>query len=343
MSDSQENREPILFISHKHIDSKIADIVRSFVEMYSGGRVKVFQSSSPWADSPKVGRNLNRQLKETLWQADVLILIYTAEENDWNYCMWECGVASHPHSPETKIILFKCSATTPALFSDQVNVNARELVDIQKFADEFLTDSQFFPRFGNAVTAFPSHGQQVATAAVDLHQKLQDVLPSEKDDPSIEWPAYPYLQLELNFEEVDRIVETEAGKRLKVASEIILNNAEISTCDKYAEQLFAVPSFPRGMRFQEIVNIWRERFPDCQSQWAEVLVRQLMDGALWRFPTSKWEPMQGLSDEIWRAPQVTRVRKIPNKKAMQFDIYFFKFEPNSNKTGIEIKLPKDEG
>ena len=31
--------------------------------------------------------------------------------------------------PQTKIILFQCSSSTPSLFNDQVNVNARDQVD----------------------------------------------------------------------------------------------------------------------------------------------------------------------------------------------------------------------
>ncbi|MDQ6815450.1 MAG: hypothetical protein M3040_17085, partial [Bacteroidota bacterium] len=87
--------KPLLFISHKHSDSKIADVIRTFVTMSTLGFVDVYQSSTALAEGPKVGRSLNKQLRETLWKASVLILLYTDHEQDWNYCMWECGVASH--------------------------------------------------------------------------------------------------------------------------------------------------------------------------------------------------------------------------------------------------------
>jgi hypothetical protein len=171
MSQELRSTKPIFFISHKHADSNIADVIRSFITMSTGGRVTVFQSSSAWADSPKVGRNLNKQLRETLWKTSVVILVYTAPDQDWNYCMWECGVASHPQSPDTKIILFQCAGSSPSLFSEQVNVNVRNLVDIQKFTDELLTAPDFFPGFGGPITEFQSHGQEVASAAADFYQK----------------------------------------------------------------------------------------------------------------------------------------------------------------------------
>ena len=56
MSQERKSSSPICFISHKHADKDIADVIGWFITMSTGGRVTVFQSSSPWADAPKVGR-----------------------------------------------------------------------------------------------------------------------------------------------------------------------------------------------------------------------------------------------------------------------------------------------
>ena len=45
--------KPVLFISHRHDDRAIADVLRRFIEARTGGRVRVFQSSSPGAKGPK--------------------------------------------------------------------------------------------------------------------------------------------------------------------------------------------------------------------------------------------------------------------------------------------------
>ena len=45
MTQTQDSVErPLLFISHKHTDKRIADILSNFISTYSGGRVAVFQS-----------------------------------------------------------------------------------------------------------------------------------------------------------------------------------------------------------------------------------------------------------------------------------------------------------
>jgi hypothetical protein len=94
--------DPLLFISHKHSDSKIAQVLAAFIEERSNGRVKVHLSSSPDFQGPRYGKGLNSQLRDALWNTDVLILVYTSADQDWSYCMWECGVAT-THRPRTQI------------------------------------------------------------------------------------------------------------------------------------------------------------------------------------------------------------------------------------------------
>jgi integrase len=39
--------------------------------------------------------------------------------------MWECGVATKPDSPETRIIVLQCGTEVPPVFQDQVRVQKR--------------------------------------------------------------------------------------------------------------------------------------------------------------------------------------------------------------------------
>jgi hypothetical protein len=321
MSGDHGADRPVLFISHKHRDSTIADVIRSFVTMSSGGRVAVFQSSSAWADAPKAGRSLNRQLRETLWKTAVVILIHTTQDDDWTYCMWECGVALNPASPDTSVVLFECSGAAPALFSDEVYVDARKLVDIQKFADDFLTSPEFFPQLGGPVTAFARHGHEVASAAAELFQKLQPLLPSQEELE--EWPAYPFIQFELAFREVELIRNAEAASNPQIACNIIATGAVISAADKYAERLFSVPSFPSRMSLERLADLCRQKSPTTPSEWAESLCLQIADGAMWRFPRRPSQFMAAVNDGALYLPVLNRVRRLPSKQCMQFDVYFY--------------------
>jgi hypothetical protein len=107
---------PLLFVSHKHSDYKIAEELALFIEEKSGARIRVHLSSSPDFQGPKFGKALNAQLRDALWQTEVLILVYTSSDQDWSYCMWECGMALHPDSPNTTLIVFQCGADVPSPF-----------------------------------------------------------------------------------------------------------------------------------------------------------------------------------------------------------------------------------
>jgi hypothetical protein len=117
---------PLLFISHRHADREIADVIREFVTFRSAGDVVVHQSSSSDAAAPKIGRNINDELKRTLWRTDVLLLVYTRKDHDWDYCMWECGVAMHAESEDTNVIALQCGRQLPRVFADQVGVDMRD-------------------------------------------------------------------------------------------------------------------------------------------------------------------------------------------------------------------------
>jgi hypothetical protein len=84
---------PVLFISHLTEDRQVADVLTHFVRAHSGGLVQVFQTSTDIAQS---GRHQRQHLMQALWDAIVIILVYTDSTKDWSYCIWECGVAAQP-------------------------------------------------------------------------------------------------------------------------------------------------------------------------------------------------------------------------------------------------------
>src|SRR5688572_9013004 len=94
---SKELSKPHVFISHRHPDAKIADVLRIFIRDRSGGRVGIFQSSAP-GEGPRIGHELNAELIGNLHQSCLVILLYTTADQDWSYCMWEVGAATSMHT-----------------------------------------------------------------------------------------------------------------------------------------------------------------------------------------------------------------------------------------------------
>jgi hypothetical protein len=253
--------------------------------------------------------------------------------------MWECGVASHPKSPDTKIIVFQCGSSLPSLFNDQVNVDARKLANIQSFTNDFLTSPDFFPGATKSVAGCLPNSIAVVEAASDFFEALKPVLPPEKELGSEEWPAYPFLQLEINLQKVEELTKGSDNLSLQSSHKIILNESFVSDSDKYCSQLFNSPQLINGTSLNKLVNTWKTRFSKSKSKWVEAICNQILAGANSSFPSPEWELMEGIGGNIWFSPMVNRVRTVPSKKCMQFDIYFYKFDTNSSSTQIVINPP----
>ena len=58
--------KPKLFISHKHTDSVIAKALADFISEKTAYNVEIHLSSNPEYDGPRIGRNLNQQLRDAL-------------------------------------------------------------------------------------------------------------------------------------------------------------------------------------------------------------------------------------------------------------------------------------
>lgn len=319
--------KPLFFISHKTCDAKIASEIAAFVRTRSGGRVEVFQSSSLSAAGPRIGRNLNQELLGALWRAGTVALVYTSPDQDWGYCMWECGVAMDPASPDTRIILFQAAATPPTVFADQVRVDPRKLADIHRFVKEFLTSTEFFPGFPAAVApGFSPDGPEVAEAAQYLFEKLQTLLPPPDAEQFEEWPAWPYIQLELTLEQTNSICTADKNRRTEVSLQLLENEAVVREGDKVAERLFGMAGFPEGIKFRSLIDSWRDGEVTPSSRWLESLARQVAAAAQWRWLEPTWELMQGLDGDSWYAPVINRVRRSKAQRIMQFDVYFQRFE-----------------
>jgi hypothetical protein len=319
-----KSTRPLLFISHRHADKPIADTLRKFVTDRSGGRIAVFQSSSAEADNPRVGRELQKELKEHLWAAGIVVLVYTSPEEDWSYCMWECGVATHPASPETKIVVLQCGQHVPAVYADAVRINAQDLGDIQKFTSEFLTSVDFFPGQTEALApGFSAHGDEVQQAAGQLHSALRDLVIQDADEGE-DWPTVPFLRLQLTYAEVDlvRTLDDAEGRR------VLLDAARVTEIDAEAKRLFGLGRVERLTPFNQLVAAWQQGQPNASTEWIDELAEQLRVGSHWRFPRFLWQLMTSVdnADHAKYAPILSRVRSVPRQRCHEFDVYFSKFD-----------------
>jgi len=162
----------------------------------------------------------------------------------------------------------------------------------------------------------------VQQAANKLFGDLQAVLP---EGPVAEWPAHPYVQLQLSKEWAKAIVDAPAAERQTVVRKLVLSNATVSDSDKYAQALFGKAGLDNQVTLQQLYDTWRGAYPKSSDAWIDALADQLGRAAQWQFPTLKWAAMPAVGDGRLHAAVVTRVRKIPTLGSLQFDVYFYPF------------------
>jgi hypothetical protein len=316
------HREPSLFISHKHADRKIADVIREFIYQRTNREVTVFQSSAADSEAPELGRVLSAQLKEALWQTGVVVLVYTTEDQDWQWCMWECGVATNPAGPDTRIIVFQCSPQAPRVFQDSVRVNVREREDVLKFVKAFLTDRNFFPDIGRAIAPkLPPAGDEVNKATDALFTALGEVVP--KSDVA-EWATQPLVQVQLAAEIVEKL-DAEAGDpgdhSIQVADMTV-----VSFLDPQARRIFGVADLAPGTKLSGLAMRWAEKNPGGELGWVRDIEAQVRRAARNDIPCIGWGYLQDKNTSGRYTPILSRVRRIPALRSLQFDVNLVPFD-----------------
>src|SRR5437764_4371065 len=137
--------EPLLFISHKHSDKAIAEVLGNFIRSEAVRPIRIFLSSSPGFEGVRFGKGISGELKTALAEADVFLLIYTSADEDWSWCMWEWGVANHPASANTTMVVLQCGSDSPKVDTGTKRVNVRKIEEVQAFVKQYFTDAGLFP------------------------------------------------------------------------------------------------------------------------------------------------------------------------------------------------------
>jgi hypothetical protein len=313
---------PSVFISHRHDDARIADVLRSFIRRVTAGAVDVFQSSYE-GSGPEIGKILSQELGRTLAEAELVLLLYTVADEHWSYCMWECGVAFDPRKEDTRIIVFQAGEAVPAPLNDRVRVRLNEEESVRGFVKKFMTDSNFFPRLSKAITRFNADSREVEEAGRQLFADLKVTVCT---DPEEQWPASPLFLFEMPLDGTDTVRSLLQAGELDKAHAAIRAQCFIRDTDTYGAQLFGRRSVPPLQSLEAFVAAWRGGDSGLSALWAESLVKQLAKAICWEFPEPEWALIKSSRDQGWYAPVLCRVRKSPAKQCMQFEVQFLRFE-----------------
>lgn len=313
--------KPLLFISHKHSDSDIASAVAEVIKRRTLGAVRIFQSSNWKFDGPRYGGGLDAQLRRALWDADALILIYTSEDQNWHYCMYECGVATQSDSPETNIVVFQCGRDVPSPFAADLRVDINSEDALKGFAKQLFRSPKFFPRRGKAL--YPDADDDAVEQTAD--ELAKEVGKYTSRVPPAEWSAWPFLRVRLPEDEVNRLAQAGPADRAKTAREVVEQHAVIVRSDMRTAALFGLQALSEEHKFTELLRAWRDNYPAADATWFDSCCEQIMVAARTQFPVIRHARLRQVGGDAEFTPVLSRVKSLTfgKNKSTLFDIYFY--------------------
>jgi len=315
---------PLIFISHKHADRLIGEAIARFLREKSGGNVRVYLSSSPDFEAPRLGRALNDELKRALGAAEAVILVFTSATEDWQYCMWECGVATDPKDPRpTSLVVVQCAEDEPRPFGDQLRVNALNLDSVETFVKTVLTSTDFFPHRDKPLTGFAGEGAEMKQFAVELHTKLAEVTPT---GPGAErsTPTSPYLRLRLADATAEELRTAYLADDTDKSLEILRTGAEITEESTGADGLFNMQMGPGATRGAVLTTWRRNRRAGEEARWFSSLADQVEAAIVGSLRPVKWAPCETTTGRA-DVPFVAASRRVAT--GVEFDVYIVPFAP----------------
>lgn len=264
-----------IFISHRHEEETIANVINDYLQDWGIHRHDIFQSSR--SDSgAMIGSKLDDELKKALTVTNLLILVYTHKMYDWSYCTWECGVALDPKTEDTNIVVFECAGESPKIFEPNVRVEVTEK-GIDDFTYQFHKSDNFFP---NQPAFNPGFADDILKKKAEkFFNDLEEVIPGGQYK---EKPLIHLIKLSLSPEIVD---EAKNKTSPKSAHACISENLFIEDASPYCPQHFGCSTFDKKMKWSGVIKGWQDEVNKSKPKKSKL--------------TDEWT--RELYSEIWRA------------------------------------------
>lgn len=305
-----------IFLSHRFTDKQIADVVRRHLGIWGFDNV-IFQASAPGL-GPTVGEYITDAIKDALSQAKLVILIYTLTDQDWAFCMWECGLATHPKQGDTRTIVFQCNPyDVPKTFEGQLLVKV-DKDGIKNFTTQFHRDENFF--LGEPAVRAGITDETVENLSTAFYNDLRAVIPPGQREDRYRWD---FLTLQLSQADTNELKDKEESEILPSLS----HKAVIVKHFGEALKHFGYANVEPGLKLADLIERWEERTKDRESvpgDWIKEIGSEIYR-AIDNSPANpEWKRLNSVNYAgSWFYPVVNHVRVLPDG-SMEFDVYFYR-------------------
>ena len=132
-----------IFISHKMPkDSEAARNIGNLIASYSGNKIKIIL-----AEDFQKGRELTPEITAGIQSADIFLLLYTGEDQDWGYCLLEAGqfqTALSKDETRSIVVFHDPGVSKPKALSQYISVPITQ-EHVYEFLDQLYVEKEIFP------------------------------------------------------------------------------------------------------------------------------------------------------------------------------------------------------
>ncbi|MCJ9703257.1 MULTISPECIES: toll/interleukin-1 receptor domain-containing protein [unclassified Bradyrhizobium] len=137
-----------IFISHKMPkDSEAARRIGNLIASYSGNKIKIVL-----AEDFQKGRELTPEITAAIQSADIFLLLYTGEDQDWGYCLLEAGQFQTALSKDEKrsiVVFHDPSVSKPRALSQYISVPISS-DQVYDFLEQIYVERDIYPGIDTA-------------------------------------------------------------------------------------------------------------------------------------------------------------------------------------------------
>ena len=340
--------KPKIFISHRHKERQIADIIHNALISWHFKDEDIYYSSEPIKTHTLSGDDLSISIAKAANEAKLFILVYTMDEGNWDWVMHESGLAIDPSSdinaeqPNTRIVIFQCFDDEPRILTPKLKVRIDE-ESILKFVTGILTEDNFLNGEAAPRSDLKNKRDILEKFARELYEDLSNAL-SSKQRPRIQC-RWDYFTVELDRDSVE---EAKGGNREEKKEKLNLISTRSLVIGRYAlglnhfgyslsadtERHFSEDRNLRSenISLQNVFERWMESSGYQGSElpdWALGILEEIKRTIDLKYAVPPKFLMKSISihAEDWFYPVVNIVRKLSNGN-MEFDIYMFRIPSN---------------
>jgi hypothetical protein len=296
----------VFFISHRHEDKKIADVIERSLREWNVPKNDIFYSSAIYGDQkPELGAPLHPEVCKAAYEAKLFILIYTLGTEDWAWCMHELGLAIDARAvadgkgTDTQIIIMQCMQDEPKLFRELKRItigfdNLRDFVStvLCKYPSK---DKPYWQELSDDI---------LDKFTANLYAELQSVIPTERAEEYKPYRLHKYFVLEIK----------DASQIAKTAC--LPGDARVEIGPKSLD-LFNLSGFQTPETWRELE---KDCLPDPNARWIRQIAEALFEANAGRDLTPVRSMFRAQSGKLY-LPVLHDTSRTPNG-SVRFSIIF---------------------